>query len=260
MYRATASHLELGITQGGAPGLCCREGLPGPGADQCAFLLCERGKEVQHERVHVWPKLCDQEGHLVHHEPTDETDVAAKTIQFGDRYLTPLFPPGGQSHLQLRPAINRVRTLPGLHLNELAVDLEPLCLGELAQGNPLGLNAQTRSALLRRRNQNVRDEGNLSTAIAALTAKAKLAGFWIERREQENTSLNYSISDQLPSEDEWEREDVGWLNLIRVPQTLRSNSSPLSSNPVDDPQPLHCPDYGLCAPGTSTGRRDTSYI
>ena len=47
---------------------------------------------------------------------------------------------------------------------------------------------------------------------------------------------------------------------VEITTKKRSNSSPLCSNPVGDPQPLHCPDYGLCAPGTSTGRRDTSYI
>ena len=158
LYRATAGYVELRVTQGGATGLCCREGLSGSGADQCALFLCKGGKEVQHERVHVWPKLCDQERHLVRHEPADEMNVAAKAVQFRDGYLTPLLPCGRQSRLQLGPAIHRVRALAGLHLNELAVDLEPLGLGKVVEGNPLGLNAQARSALLRRRNPNVRDD------------------------------------------------------------------------------------------------------
>ena len=67
--------------------------------------------------------------------------------------------------------------------------------------------------------------GNLSAAIAALTAKAKLAGFWIERREQENTNLNYSISDQLPSEDEWQRERCEWASAADTLDTNRTNST-----------------------------------
>jgi len=50
--------------------------------------------------------------------------------------------------------------------------------------------------------------GNLSAAIAALSAKAKLAGFWIERREQANTNFNYVICDTLPTEEQWEAERV----------------------------------------------------
>jgi hypothetical protein len=50
--------------------------------------------------------------------------------------------------------------------------------------------------------------GNLSAAIAALTAKAKLAGLWVEKTESENTNLNYAISDQLPTEEQWEAERV----------------------------------------------------
>ena len=81
---------------------------------------------MQHERVHVWPKLCDQEAHLVRHETADEMDIAAKAVQFRDRYVAPLFPCGGQSRLQLGPAIDRIRAFAGLHLNELAGDLKSL--------------------------------------------------------------------------------------------------------------------------------------
>ena len=66
----------------------------------------------------------------------------SQAVQFRDGYLKPLFPCGCQSHLQLGAAIHRVRALAGLHLNELAEDLEPLCLSEVVQGNPLDLNAQ----------------------------------------------------------------------------------------------------------------------
>ena len=45
-----------------------------------------------------------------------EMDVAAKTVQFRDNYLAPLFPCGCQSRFQLGPAIQRVRAFAGLHL------------------------------------------------------------------------------------------------------------------------------------------------
>ena len=46
----------------------------------------------------------------------------------------------------------------------------------------------------------------LSAAVAALTAKAKIAGLWVERTESENVNLNYVISDSLPTEQQWEEE------------------------------------------------------
>ena len=98
-YRVFARYVELRVTQPDATGLCCREGLPGSSADQCALLLGESGKQVQHERVYVRSKLRDQERHLVRHEPADEMDIAAKAVQFRDGYWTPPFPCGCQSRL-----------------------------------------------------------------------------------------------------------------------------------------------------------------
>src|SRR5258706_15557420 len=89
-------------------------------------------------------------------------DVAAKPVQLRDGYVTPLFPCGRQRGLELRPAVHRVRALAGLHLDELSDDLEALCLGEVVQGSPLGLNAQARAALLRRRNPDVRNDLSIS--------------------------------------------------------------------------------------------------
>jgi phage terminase small subunit len=45
--------------------------------------------------------------------------------------------------------------------------------------------------------------GQHSAAIAALVAKAKLAGRWVERAEQRNTNVNYVVSDQPMTEEEW---------------------------------------------------------
>jgi hypothetical protein len=48
--------------------------------------------------------------------------------------------------------------------------------------------------------------GQHSAAIAALIAKAKLAGRWVERAEQKNTNVNYIVSDQPMTEEEWVAE------------------------------------------------------
>jgi hypothetical protein len=47
-----------------------------------------------------------------------------------------------------------------------------------------------------------------SAAVAALTAKAKLAGLWIERGEHNNTNVNYAVSDEPPAESEWTEKHV----------------------------------------------------
>lgn len=49
------------------------------------------------------------------------------------------------------------------------------------------------------------EKGGSAAAVAALTAKAKLAGLWVERQQGENLNVNYDLSDELPPE-QWERE------------------------------------------------------
>jgi hypothetical protein len=45
----------------------------------------------------------------------------------------------------------------------------------------------------------------ISAAVAALTAKAKLAGFWVDK--QESTNKNYVVSaEPEPTREEWEAE------------------------------------------------------
>jgi hypothetical protein len=50
--------------------------------------------------------------------------------------------------------------------------------------------------------------GQFSAAIAALTAKAKLSGKWVDRAEQRNSNVQYVISDQPMTEEEWAAERV----------------------------------------------------
>jgi phage terminase small subunit len=46
-----------------------------------------------------------------------------------------------------------------------------------------------------------------SAAVAALTAKAKLAGLWVEKSENENVNTNYVVSGEpVDNVEDWERE------------------------------------------------------
>ena len=56
--------------------------------------------------------------------------------------------------------------------------------------------------------QKATDGRQYSAAIAALIAKAKLAGRWVERTEQNNTNINYAVSDRPMSEQEWLEKHV----------------------------------------------------
>ena len=56
--------------------------------------------------------------------------------------------------------------------------------------------------------QKATDGRQYSAAIAALIAKAKLAGRWVERTEQNNANVNYAVSDQPMSEQEWVEKHV----------------------------------------------------
>jgi hypothetical protein len=44
--------------------------------------------------------------------------------------------------------------------------------------------------------------------VAALVAQAKLAGLWVDRTEAQNTNMNYAVSDQPMSEEEWAKRYV----------------------------------------------------
>ena len=56
--------------------------------------------------------------------------------------------------------------------------------------------------------QKATDGRQYSAAIAALIAKAKLAGRWVERTEQNNTNVNYAMSDEPLTQEEWSRQYV----------------------------------------------------
>jgi hypothetical protein len=47
-----------------------------------------------------------------------------------------------------------------------------------------------------------------AAAIAALIAKAKLAGFWVERTHGESFNVHYAVGDKPLSEEDWLRQHV----------------------------------------------------
>lgn len=57
------------------------------------------------------------------------------------------------------------------------------------------------------------EKGGAAAAVAAITAKAKLAGLWHEEVAQTDPSgekpLHYIISDRPMTEEKWERERCG---------------------------------------------------
>src|SRR5262249_29903408 len=52
------------------------------------------------------------------------------------------------------------------------------------------------------------EDGAHSAAVSALTLKAKLAGFHIDRNQNVNISGNYAISDRPLTEEEWKKDYV----------------------------------------------------
>ncbi len=98
---------------------------------------------------------------------------------------------GNASKLASRPEVQaRVKEITGKGADRAAVTIESLIreAGELQDA--------------------AKAEGQISAAVAALTAKAKLAGLWIERGEHQNTNVNYAVSDEPPTEEDWAAEHV----------------------------------------------------
>ena len=53
------------------------------------------------------------------HEATYEVYVSAEPVQLGNGHATPELLGSGESGLELRAAVEGIRALAGLHLNEL---------------------------------------------------------------------------------------------------------------------------------------------
>ena len=52
-------------------------------------------------------------------------------------------------------------------------------------------------------------DGKYSAAVAALTVKAKLAGFWVDKAENKANNVVYHIADKPMTMDEW---DAKWCS------------------------------------------------
>jgi pyruvoyl-dependent arginine decarboxylase (PvlArgDC) len=68
--------------------------------------------------------------------------------------------------------------------------------------------------------QRAMELGQMSACVAALTAKAKIAGTWIERAETENKNVNenYAISDAPMSEEECNKQ-MPTSDRVRAPSS-----------------------------------------
>ena len=75
-----------------------------------------------------------------------------------------------------------------------------------AEGAGVTLNGLIREAAYIQ--QKAVEARQFSAAIAALIAKAKLAGRWIERGEHANTNVQYVVSDRPMTDEEWAAERV----------------------------------------------------
>ena len=75
---------------------------------------------MEHERISVSAKLCHDEGHTTGHKAGDERHVAREPVQLGDQNRRLVLACQGEGRRELRTALDSVRALAGLDLNELA--------------------------------------------------------------------------------------------------------------------------------------------
>jgi hypothetical protein len=81
-HRVLAGHLELWVAECHPSGVRRRKRLTRARGYECALLLGQSGEQVQDERVNIRPKLSDQEGHFVGHEPRDEVHSVSCRLRF----------------------------------------------------------------------------------------------------------------------------------------------------------------------------------
>ncbi len=82
------------------------------------------------------------------HKTADEGDIAGKAIEFRDHHRASRLTGASEGSGQLRPAVERIRTLSGLDLDMLGDDLDPLVFSKPRYSGLLSLNAQPAAALL----------------------------------------------------------------------------------------------------------------
>ena len=82
-------------------------------------------------------QCADDEGNALRHQAGDEHDITAQAVQLRDRDFALGLLRRFQRRLQLRPPVERVRTLAGFDLGERGDHLETFGLGERGNGLPL---------------------------------------------------------------------------------------------------------------------------
>jgi hypothetical protein len=82
-----------------------------------------------------------------HHEPADELGISGKPVELRDRDQAFAFPGHVESACQLRPKLERVRSLACLDFGKFSDNLEPVRLREAFQCLALGLKPKAQSLL-----------------------------------------------------------------------------------------------------------------
>ena len=115
--------------------------------NQTPLLLGKRRVKVQHEGISIGTELRYDERNALCHQPGDEGDVARQPIELRHDHRTLGATCGGEGGGQLWPAVERVRALAALCLNELGCEGEPFRFGETPDRLPLGIDPEAGAPL-----------------------------------------------------------------------------------------------------------------
>jgi hypothetical protein len=89
------------------------------------------------------------------HQAGDEGHIPRQSIKLGNEYAALRGTGGSQSRGKLRPAVQRIATFAGFHLNVFAQERHALGLGKPDDGGALSFDAEPRLPLLPGRNPEV---------------------------------------------------------------------------------------------------------
>ena len=93
------------------------------------------------------PSLGNDERYAMHNEPADEMDIPRKPVELRDRDRAFGFAVHVESACQLRPKLERVRSLVCLDFGKFSDNQEPVRLREALQCLALGLKPKAQSLL-----------------------------------------------------------------------------------------------------------------
>ena len=94
---------------------------------------------MQHEGIHVGAEFGDHERHPLRHQPGDEMDVAAQSVELGDQHGAAVAPRGRQRGGELRPAVERIGPHPRLDLGDRPDHQHAVLCRELGAALTLGI-------------------------------------------------------------------------------------------------------------------------